>query len=227
MPIRKATGGDPFCAAMVSVTRSKHPEDPTVRHKRMDVMRAGVLGALALGLALQGSGIWAATQVYKSTDAKGQITYGDAPSPGAVAVEDLGVTTPDPVVSEEELQKRIDRVAATTDRLRDDRLQREKAQAAARPPAAPRLPTVSEPGYASEPVGYAPFWYRGHNRYVHPHRVPFAIDIHGHGDDFRYGGSVGHRSGRGHGGYDDRGRLPRAETPRAPQRKPSLLHSSR
>ncbi|MBK6961535.1 MAG: DUF4124 domain-containing protein [Gammaproteobacteria bacterium] len=227
MPIRKATGGDPFCAAMVSVTGSKHLEDPTVRHKRVDGMRAGVLGALALVLALQGSRIWAETQVYKSIDAKGQITYGDAPSPGAVAVEDLGVTAPDPVVSEEELQKRIDRVAATTDRLRDDRLQREKAQAAARPPAAPRLPAVSEPGYASEPVGYAPFWYRGHNRYVHPHRVPFAIDIHGHGDDFHYGGSAGHRSGRGHGGYDDRGQLPGAAAPRAPQRKPSLLHSSR
>ena len=69
-----------------------------MRHKRVDVMRAGVLGALALVLALQGSGIWAETQVYKSTDAKGQITYGDAPSPGAVAVEDLGVTAPDPEI---------------------------------------------------------------------------------------------------------------------------------
>lgn len=227
MPIRKATGGDPFCAAMVSVTGSKHLEDPTVRHKRVDGMRAGVRGALALVLALQGSRIWAETQVYKSIDAKGQITYGDAPSPGAVAVEDLGVTTPDPVVSEEELQKRIDRVAATTDRLRDDRLQREKAQAAARPPAAPRPPAVSEPGYASEPVGYAPLGYRGYNRYVHPHRAPFAIDIHGHGGDFHYGGSAGHHSGRGHGEYDDRDRLPGAEAPRTPQRKPSLLRSSR
>lgn len=199
-----------------------------MRLKRMDGMRAGVLGSLALVLALQGSRIWAETQVYKSTDAKGRVTYGDAPSPGAVAVEDLGVTTPDPVVSEEEQQKRIDRVTATADRLRDDRLQREKAQAEARPPVAPIPPAVSEPGYASEPVGYAPFWYPDYNRHVHPHQVPFSIDIHGHRGDFHYGGSGGRHPDRGHGaGHDDHDWLPGAEAPRVPQRKAGLLHSPR
>jgi len=199
-----------------------------VRLKPVDGMRAGMLGLLALVLALHGPRIWAETQVYKSTDAKGQVTYGDAPSPDAVAVEDLGVTTPDPVVSEEELQKRIDRVAATADRLRDDRLQREKAQAEARPPAAPIPPAVSEPGYASEPAGYAPFWYPGYNRHVRPHQVPFSIDIHGHGGDFHYGGSAGHHSGRGYGAeHDGRDQLPGAEAPRIPQRKAGLLRSPR
>lgn len=201
-----------------------------MRHMSVDGIRAGVLGSLALVLALEGSRTWAETQVYKSIDGKGQVTYGDKPNPGAVAVEDLGITTPDPVISEEEQQKRIDRVAATADRLRDDRLQREKAQAEARPPAAaPTPPAMPAPGYASEPTGYAPriFGHPGYNPYVHPHQVPFNIDIHGHGGDFHYGGSAGHHSGRGHGAeYDDRDQVPAAETPRIPRREPSLLRHS-
>ena len=88
--------------------------------KNVDGVRAGILESLALLLALQGSWTWAETQIYKSTDAKGRVTYGDKPTPGAIVVEDMGVTAPDPTISEEEQQKRINNIVETTNRLRDD-----------------------------------------------------------------------------------------------------------
>jgi hypothetical protein len=202
-----------------------------MRHKRVRGMRVGIPGSIALMLALQGSWSLAETQVYKSTDADGRVTYGDAPTPGAVAVEDMGVTAPDVVVSEEELQKRIDRVAATTDRLRDDRLQREKARADARPPPAPAPPIVVMPGYASEPVDYFPpsFGYPGYNRHVYPHHgVPFSIDVQGGNRNFRYGVSVGHDRDRGLGAeHDYPDHAHHTDGPRPPYRQGGLLHNPR
>ncbi len=201
-----------------------------MRYRNVDGMRAGILESLALLLALQGSWTWAETQVYKSTDAKGRVTYGDKPTPGAVVVEDMGITAPDPAISEEERQKRIDNIAETTNRLRDDRLLREKAQADARPPAPPP-PTIPGPDYGPEFTGYAPqiLGYPGYRRYVHPHRgVPFNGDIHG--KDGHYQHRVPARHHRGHEPNPDHHDLhqTRGEAePRTPYRAPRLLRNPR
>lgn len=199
--------------------------------KNLDGMRAGILESLALLLALQGSWTWAETQIYKSTDAKGRVTYGDKPTPGAVVVEDMGVTAPDPAISEEEEQKRINNIVETTNRLRDDRLLREKAQADARPTPALPPPAIPGPDYGPESTGYAPqiLGYPGYNRYVHPHRgVPFDIDIHGNRNRYHHGVPAGRY--RGHGPRmddDDLHPLPADRESRAPYRAPRLLRNSR
>lgn len=201
-------------------------------YRNVDGMRAGILESLALLLALQGSWTWAETQVYKSTDAKGRVTYGDKPSPGAVVVEDMGITASDPAISEEERQKRIDNMAETTNRLRDDRLLREKAQADARPLPAPPPPTIPGPDYGPEFMGYAPqiLGYPGYRRYVHPHRgVPFDVDIHGNRDRHRHGATAGRYHGHGpnaDGGDDLHPTRGEAE-PRTPYRAPRLLRNPR
>jgi hypothetical protein len=210
--------------------RSKHLENPVMRYRNVDGMRAGILESLALLLALQGSWTWAETQVYKSTDAKGRVTYGDKPTPGAVVVEDMGITAPDPAISEEERQKRIDNIVETTNRLRDDRLLREKAQADARPPAPPP-PTIPGPDYGPEFMGYAPqiLGYPGYRRYVHPHRgVPFGGNIHG--KDGHYQHRIPARHHRGHEPSPDYHDLhpTRGEAePRTPYRAPRLLRNPR
>jgi len=191
--------------------------------KNVDGMRAGILESLALLLALQGSWTWAETQIYKSTDANGRITYGDKPTPGAVVVEDMGVTAPDPAISEEEQQKRIDNIAETTNRLRDDRLLREKAQAEARP--LPALPPPANPGpdYGPESTGYAPLilGYPGYNRYGHPHQgVPF--DIYRDAPRYHHRAPAGHHRDHGPNAHDDDLR-----PPKAPYRAPRLLRSPR
>lgn len=192
-------------------------------------MRVGLLAGLALLLTLGEQRVRGETQVYKSTDAKGQVTYGDKPAAGAVSVEDMGVTTPDPETSPAEQQKRIANIAETANRLRDDRLQREKARADARSPASQAPPAI--PYYVPVPTGYAPEFlgYPGYNRYPHPHRgVPFNIDIHGGGRDFRYDASLGRHQPRGPGLDDMDGYPSRApDQTRAPYREPSLLRNLR
>jgi len=211
--------------------RSKHLENPVMRYRNVDGMRAGILESLALLLALQGSWTWAETQVYKSTDAKGRVTYGDKPTPGAVMVEDMGITAPDPAISEEERQKRIDNIAETTNRLRDDRLLREKAQADARPLPAMPSPTIPGPDYGPEFTGYAPqiLGYPGYRRYVHPHRgVPFGGNIHGRDGHYQHRAPARHH--RGHEPNPDYHRLhpTRGEAePRTPYRAPRLLRNPR
>lgn len=209
--------------------RSKHLENPVMQLKDVDGTRAGILESLALLLALQGSWTWAETQVYKSTDAKGQVTYGDKPTPGAVVVEDMGVTAPDPAISEEERQKRISNIVETTNRLRDDRLLREKAQADARPLPAPPPPGIPGPDYGPEFMGYAPqiIGYPGYRRYVHPHRgVPFDIGIHGNRD--HHGATAGHyRDHRPNADYQDLHPTRGEAEPRTPYRAPRLLRNPR
>ena len=192
-------------------------------------MRVGLLAGLALLLTLGEQQVRGETQVYKSTDAEGQVTYGDKPAAGAVSVEDLGVTAPDPEISPAERQKRIDSIAETANRLRDDRLQREKAQADARSPAPQAPPAI--PYYVPVPTGYAPEFlgYPGYSRYPHPHRgVPFNIDIHGGGRDFRYDASLGRPHPRGPGTDDmDAPPFRNPDETRAPHREPRLLRNPR
>ncbi|MGE3296982.1 MAG: DUF4124 domain-containing protein [Porticoccaceae bacterium] len=200
-----------------------------MRYRNVDGMRAGILGPLVLLLALQGSWTWAETQVYKSTDAKGRVTYGDKPSPGAVVVEDMGVTAPDPAISEEDQQKRIDKIAETTNRLRDDRLLREKALAETRP--LPLPPASPAPDQGSEAIGYAPqiLGYPGYNRYVHPDwGVPYDIHIRGNRDHYHHRSPAWHHRGHGPNARDDDFHPPSARgEPRTPYRAPRLLRNPR
>lgn len=165
------------------------------------------------------------TQVYKSTDARGQVTYGDKPAAGAVSVEDLGVTTPDPALSAEDQQKRLDRMVETTNRLRDDRVQREKAETEARQAAVP--PTPPQPYYVPVPEGYAPqiFGYPGYYRHTHPQDAPYSIDIHGGGKNFRYDASMGRRYPREWGGDDDSGPHHHPSDDGSHGRSPALLRN--
>jgi hypothetical protein len=185
------------------------------------------LAGIALALMLPPQQGWSETQVYKSTDDKGQVTYGDKPVAGAVSVENLGVTAPDPEIPAEDQQKRIDRMVETTNRLRDDRLQREKAQAEAHQAAVP----PPQPYYVPVPEGYGPSvfgypGYPGYNRNLHRYQdIPFSVDIHGHGKDFRYDASLGrpHPPRRSPGG--DSWQPPLPDGARIPYRQPGLLRN--
>ena len=202
-----------------------------MEHRSVRGMRVGIVAALTLLSALWGQPARGETQVYKSTDAKGRVTYGDKPSPGAITVENLGVTAPDPAISAEAQEKLIDRLAETANRLRDDRLLREKALAETRPPPAATAPPSPAPDYAPESIGYPPLLlgYPGYNRYVHPRwDVPFNVDIHGRGEDFRHDASAGHHHRReAHAEDDDSDQFRESAEPRTPYREPSLLRNPR
>lgn len=83
------------------------------------------------------------TLIYKSVDAQGKVSYGDAPLPQAVAVEEIRLAPATDIDSTALSKQRIEQLAATTERLRDDRLNRE----AQRTPPAPQVP-VAPPEYS-------------------------------------------------------------------------------
>lgn len=206
------------------------PARPTQRHPDGRRIPGTCLAALVLAVALHAQQALSETQVYKSTDARGQVTYGDKPAAGAVAVEDLGVTAPDPALSPEDQQKRLDSVVATTNRLRDDRVQREKAEAAARQAAVPPTPAPAPmPYYVPVPQGYAPqFWgYPGYHRHIHGERdAPYSIDIHGGSRNLRYDASLGRRYPQQDWGTDDdSGSHQHPDETRTTDRQPRLMRN--
>ncbi len=73
------------------------------------------------------SGSHANTDVFKSIDPDGRVTYGDSPTDNAVDFELIEIR-PTIERSDIDLDKRLERMAATTKRLRDDREHRQRVK---------------------------------------------------------------------------------------------------
>ena len=74
-------------------------------------------------------------KIFKSVDANGNVTYGDQPTDEAVDFE-LIEMEPTPRTSDgADLDKRLDRMAAATERLKSDRKARESERVTEQPPA--------------------------------------------------------------------------------------------
>jgi len=114
----------------------------------------GILALAVIG-ALGTAHVDAETVIYKSTDARGQVTYGDEPAPNSVGIQEIRLPGY-PAGSPKDISSEREELAATTDRLRADRIQREKARAAADPPPAITAPVAPVyPSYRAYPGPWA------------------------------------------------------------------------
>lgn len=73
------------------------------------------------------------TLVYKSVDEQGRVSFGDKPIADAVAVEEISLAPPAARGADAASEERIEQLATTTQRLREDRLAREERRAKAEP----------------------------------------------------------------------------------------------
>lgn len=138
--------------------------------------------SLVAAWALSALALAGETVIYKSTDAQGKVSYGDKPARNAAMVEEIRLPG-SAAVSPAATQAGIEALAATTDRLRADRLDREKERAAAAPPppVEPQLSPHPEiyPQYRTYPGPLAwPAPFRERRR--HHQDVPYGWD-----DDWR------------------------------------------
>jgi hypothetical protein len=117
----------------------------------------GCLFALAAAfVGLQHAGTAnAETIIYKSTDAKGHVSYGDAPLSSAVTVEEIRLPTAPPPADAADLQTRLEKVIATSNRLHSDRIERENRRAAETEPAVP--PAASPEFYPQYRISRGPW----------------------------------------------------------------------
>ncbi len=95
--------------------------------RRYDFMAVAILTIVILAVAWMLSALAVAeeTVIYKSTDPQGKVSYGDKPADNAAVVEEIRLPGPS-TVPPDAAQAQIDDLAATTDRLRADRLDRER-----------------------------------------------------------------------------------------------------
>jgi len=144
----------------------------------------------------------AETVIYKSTDSKGHVSYGDAPLGSAVTVEEIRLPTA-PSVDAAELQTRLEGVIATTDRLHSDRMERENRRAAETEPAVP--PATPPEIYPQYRVSHGPWFVPSpfrERQWRYPHSPPTW----------------------GHDGYGTHHPPPKGFAPRPPHRS-SLLRN--
>lgn len=117
----------------------------------------------------------AQTLVYKSVDDQGRVSFGDRPAADAALVEEIYLAPLVPRSAEAGSEEHIERLAATTSRLREDRLAREERRAAA---AARPQPQVF-PEYPAYPPEFSswgiPRVYPGRG-FLHYPRPPFRLD---------------------------------------------------
>ncbi|MBL4783314.1 MAG: DUF4124 domain-containing protein [Porticoccaceae bacterium] len=142
--------------------------------------------------------------IYKSVDAQGRISYGDQPGLNAVASQTLERPVYEQVSGLEELQSRLDQMAATTKRLQDDRVLRAKLRqnkvAASKEQSQPAPVIVEQRVYRPQrrhPYLYKPHYYDGHRTSASRHSSPsLGLHLRGGSSSFRYGLSYGHQHGR-------------------------------
>ena len=118
--------------------------DMNVNQSRCRSTPAALVAVLVLAMAQYPPTANAETVIYKSTDANGRVSYGDAPPSSAVAVEEIRLPDARPVDERDlrERKERVESLAATADRLRSDRMERENRRAAE---AAPTVPPTDPP----------------------------------------------------------------------------------
>ena len=140
--------------------------------------------------------------IYKSVDAQGRVSFGDHPGANAVALETLERPSYQQNISTDELQTRLDQMAATTKRLQDDRKLRSKLrhdEAEARKASAP-APVVVVENRVYRPRSY-PYLYRPHHTAgdltVSHHSSSSSLGLHlgGGSSKFHYGLSYGSQQG--------------------------------
>ncbi len=143
--------------------------------RRYDFMAVAILTIVILAVAWMLSALAVAeeTVIYKSTDPQGKVSYGDKPADNAAVVEEIRLPGPS-TVPPDAAQAQIDDLAATTDRLRADRLDRERERAAAVPPPPAEPPPLEiHPQYRTYPGPWTwPTPFRGRDRHGR-HDVPY------------------------------------------------------
>lgn len=128
------------------------------------------LTLIAMTLA---TNIHAEVKIFKSVDANGNVTYGDQPTDGAVDFE-LIEMAPIPRTSDgADLDKRLDRMAAATKRLKSDREARESERITQQPPA---NTVVYYPAYQGGNSGG--HYHRDDHRAVKRHRFDDRYGLH-------------------------------------------------
>ncbi|MBV1932618.1 MAG: hypothetical protein KUG71_12980 [Porticoccaceae bacterium] len=120
------------------------------------------------------------TTVFKSTDSAGRISYGDKPSKEAIDFELIEIA-PASESSDAELDKRLERMVATTKRLQEDRQARELQREKERESNTPEQASVvyypaADPTYYRYPSSHR----RKHRPDHHPHsgQNPLYLDDH-------------------------------------------------
>ena len=83
-----------------------------------------VISIALLTTALVATRVHADVKVFKSTDPDGHVTYGDKPTEEAIDFEVIEIK-PTIASNDDDLDKRLERMAATTKRLQEDRKERE------------------------------------------------------------------------------------------------------
>lgn len=126
------------------------------------------LPLLLLGLWLAAQTV-AQTTVYKVVDSDGNVTYTDTPpAPGDSSVETLQLDVASPAQVPDS-QALIDQLAATADRLKQDRLDREEARKQPQQTTVAPAPAYPAPDYDDSYYGPYPF-YPGIHRPGHWHK---------------------------------------------------------
>lgn len=136
--------------------------------------------------------------IYKTVDAQGRVSFGDQPGANAVEFEALERPSYQQNTSTEELQTRLDQMAATTKRLQEDRKLRSKLrhdQAEARK-SRYQAPTVVVENRVYRPRDYPylykPNHYRGEKKRVSLYSgSSLGIRLGGGSSKFHYGLSYG------------------------------------
>ncbi|OUS13900.1 hypothetical protein A9Q89_01520 [Gammaproteobacteria bacterium 53_120_T64] len=161
--------------------------------------------------------------IYKTVDAQGRISYGDQPGLNAVESQTLERPVYEQVSGLEDLQSRLDQMAATTKRLQDDRVLRAKLRqdkVAAREEQSQPAPVIVEQRVyrpqRRHPYLYKPHYYDGHrNSASHHSGSSLGLHLRGGSSRFRYGVTYGHQ-------HDPR---PDLETAKPHQREQRLKRS--
>ena len=161
--------------------------------------------------------------IYKSVDGEGHVSFGDQPASNAVQLETLQRPSYQENTDPEALQTRINQMAATTQRLQEDRKRRTQlrrpdvvaqnspVQAPVivvenrvyRPPRYPYLlkPRLYKPyrykPYRYKPSPYKPYHYKGERTTVSRHAgSSLGLHLGGGRSRFHYGLAYGHQQGQ-------------------------------
>jgi len=137
--------------------------------------------------------------IYKSVDAQGRVSFGDQPGADAVELEIIERPSYQQNASTEELQTRLDQMAATTRRLQEDRKLRSKLRhdAAEARKSQAQAPVVVVENRVYRPRRRYPYLYKPHPYNGEKHRVSHhsssSVGLHlgGGNSKFRYGLSYG------------------------------------
>ena len=118
----------------------------------------------------------AQTLVYRSVDEQGRVSFGDRPLADAVVVEEIHLATPAARGVEAASEAHIEQLAATTRRLREDRLAREEQRAKEESARQPPREYPEAPAYPSASRYWGVSQVYPNRGFLHYPRSPFHLD---------------------------------------------------